>query len=191
MKTLFTITAALLLLTVSCESKMSPAEELALDKEVEAQIEKDLEKARMEEMKADFSWKYETETDEMTSKKVKHAQITSPDVAVFDFPYEGSQFLTLYLRNNDGKVDAFISISEGQFHEDYDNPTINFRFDQDPPIAFTVSESADADAAIRFINKSDAFIKRLKTAKTLKIEAMFYEQGNRIFNFDVSGLKWD
>jgi len=41
-----------------------------------------------------------------------------------------------------------------------------------------------------FIGNYNSFVAELKKAKTLRIEALFFSQGSRIFEFEVAGLKW-
>ncbi len=179
------------LFVFSCTPKMTPAEEMALEAKAEQMVEETAENAEKDALKEMFLWQYSDAVDEMTSKKNYFARITSPDVAEFDFPY-GSEYMTMTVRNMNGSDDVLLEVTDGQFHEeDYNNPTVTVRFDDAEATAYSVDKSADGSSKLRFILNSDKFIKNLKAAKTLKIQAQFYNQGNHIFGFDVKGLKWE
>jgi hypothetical protein len=41
-----------------------------------------------------------------------------------------------------------------------------------------------------FIHDEEKFISQLRNANQVKIEADFYQEGRRVFEFDVGGLDW-
>ena len=68
---------------------------------------------------------------------------------------------------------------------------ITARFDDGSARRYYVNESADGSSDCLFINKKSDFIMRCKKAKSIKIEAPFYQEGIAVFNFKVDKpLKW-
>ena len=53
--------------------------------------------------------------------------------------------------------------------------------------------SSDADTGILFLNGNvSSFIKKLKTAKQIKVQASFFQEGDRTFTFTTPvGLEWE
>lgn len=137
-----------------------------------------------------YSWQYDESKDEMSDKTTYNATILSRDIAMLDFPYEGGTTMKLFIRNKGGQQDAFIRCENGQITDDYDNRTLTIRFDDEPAVRYEVLESADGDSEFRFIYAANKFIKKLKTAKKVKIQVQFYNNGTHIYNFDTEGLKW-
>lgn len=187
MKILFTTITLFLL--VACNNS-NPVSDAELEQKAQEAADKAIEQAEADAMKELYSWSYETEKDDMSDEVNRFASITSPDVAEFDFPYEGGQYLTLTIREMDGLEAVLIQISKGQFHTNYDDEFVLVKFDGNDPVKYSVSEPSDGSSNVLFINNDQDFISKLKKAKTLKIEAQFYNNGSRVFSFNVKGFKW-
>ncbi len=163
--------------TVSTESLSSSMEKSSIEKEDEK------------------GWEYSENIDEMTSSKTLFATIVSDNSEEFDFPYGGGSDLYLYVRTSKkfGK-DVYIKISKGQFicSEYQGTNYVNVRFDEDAPMKFRTSEPSDGSADLLFLGNSTKFINRAKTAKTIKIEAPFFQEGWRVFTFTTDKpLVWN
>lgn len=139
--------------------------------------------AELEEEYDVHKWQYDEFEDEMTSEKAFVAKIQSSDIAHFEFPYQGGSTLTLNIRKNGKELDAYIQISKGQINTDYQNPTVTFRFDEEPPVEFEVVETTDNDNTMRFIVKAPKLIEKLSKCTTFKIKCEFYTEGSHVFNF--------
>lgn len=176
---------------LSCGDGKPKLSEAELDEMVEKQFQEKMEAIEKEAMEDQFKWIYENEKDDMTDEIRHIARITSRDIARLDFPYEGGTYLTLYVRKQGNKQAVFVSSSNGQIHDDYRNPIMTVRFDDDEPINFGVSESSDNESTIRFINSPDKFIERLKKSKKLKIQVEYYSNGRHVFTYDTNDLKWE
>lgn len=137
------------------------------------------------------SWVYSPFVDEMTEDTINHAYILSNDYVNLDFPYEGNTHLTIHLRQKGNTPEAFIISSDGQITDDYNNAILTAKFDDGEPINFSVSESADNDSKIRFIDNASKFTKLIKASKKTLIKIMYYDNGSFTFHFDTDGLKWD
>jgi len=64
------------------------------------------------------------------------------------------------------------------------------RFDDSELWKFDIGEPVESTTGLLFIHDKEEFISQLRKAKSLKIEADFYQEGPRVFEFDVRGLDW-
>ncbi|WP_442795328.1 hypothetical protein [Pelobium manganitolerans] len=144
-----------------------------------------------ETVKEFTSWTYSDDVDEMTDKKTFYASTTSTNIIEFDFPYNGGSSFTLVIRKNSGGTDVYIKVSKGQFLGDYSgNRYLKLRFDDGKAVNYSYSMASDGSSDIVFVNNVHQLISKLKNAKKLKVSAEFYQEGNRIMEFDVSNLQW-
>lgn len=150
--------------------------------------------AAREETKDLKTWDYTTDTDEMNDSKSRFASLTSDNTVDFDFPYQGGSSLTLTIRYmKKYGTDVYIKISSGQFicNEYEGTNNVRVRFDNASPVKFSTNEPSDGSSDMLFLNNAKKFIKLAKQAKTIKIEAPFYQEGNRVFTFTVDKpLEW-
>ena len=138
------------------------------------------------------NWRYDESTDNMTSKTVYLAHCISENELDFKFPYSGGVQGKLNLRLKNGESDVYLNISKGQFMPSImQEKSIRVRFDNDNPMSFTYSSASDGSPDIIFLNSVQKFIKRLKSANKVLIEAEYFNEGNRQFEFNVSNLKWN
>ena len=137
------------------------------------------------------NWGYSTEADEMTSKNTYTAVVTSNNLQEFDFPYNGgvSGHLTLRKHPRYGK-DVIFSVDKGQILcHSYGDCSITVRFDKKPPITLAGNPPEDNSSTHVFLPYQRLF-KLIKSSKIMLIEANFYQEGNRSFEFDTSKLSW-
>jgi len=135
------------------------------------------------------AWHYYSTQDDMTSKTVRFADLQSENLVNFDFPYQGEQCATLQIRRHPRYGnDVILSIQRGQFLTRYDGTKVLVRFDDHAPVSFTAFEPADHDSKVIFINGFARFITSMKKAKEVRIEAPFYREGTRVFEFNVDGF---
>lgn len=139
-------------------------------------------------------WEYFDSVDEMTDKKTYMAEIVSENDVNFDFPYQGGSKLSFTIRESPqyGK-DMLIRISKGQFNIGIYGETIKVRFDDEPAFDVKCTESSDYSTDVLFLNTKfyKKMLEKLKTSKTMKINAEFFNEGNHTFTFIVSGLEWN
>lgn len=133
-------------------------------------------------------WKYSEKQDAMTSKTIKYAEVYSSNLVEFGFPYQGGTTGRILIRRKDGIDEILFSIDKGQFNSSPDK--IRLRFDENPPIVNTISRTSDGSSNVLFIDNSSNFIQNMKNAQKLKIEAEFFREGNKVFEFNVKDLKW-
>jgi hypothetical protein len=123
----------------------------------------------------------------------KVAQIVSSNTVRFGFPYQGETRAALQLRESpEHGQDIMLRVERGQFVSSYTRDFVTVRFDDGPLLKFGIGEPVDGTTGLLFIrdNVHEEFMSDLPKAKSLKIEADFYQEGRRVFEFDVRGLNW-
>jgi hypothetical protein len=140
------------------------------------------------------TWSFKTEKDAMTDSKNIWANLTSDNIVDFSAPYDGGSNLTITIRYmKKYGFDAMLQISSGQFDANEYSGTnyITARFDGGSARKYYVNEPSDGSSDYLFIRKKSDFIMRCKKAKSIKIEAPFYQEGTAVFNFKVDkALEW-
>lgn len=136
-------------------------------------------------------WQYDEHSEKMGRGTVKLATVRSLNEVEFGFPYHGPQRATLQLRIHPkyGK-DVTIAVEKGQFLCGFRNCQVSVRFDNGKAQNFSAVEPADHSTTMLFLHSYDRFLPSVRKAKKVYIEALFYQQGTRVFEFDISGLKW-
>lgn len=135
-------------------------------------------------------WTYSETTDEMDNSKNRYASTTSTNTLNFEFPYGETDF-ELVIREKKNSTDVYMTCSSCQFLTGImDEKTYRFKFDEEPPVKFSVSSASSGGADIVFFNSEKKLISKIKKAKRLKIEAEFYDSGFKTIDFNIEGLKW-
>jgi hypothetical protein len=168
------------------------AELLKERKEADLKIRQQQEAKREQEAAAlGLRWEYEERSEQMGRGTVKLATVRSLNEVEFDFPYRGLQRATLQLRIHPkyGK-DLTLEVEKGQFLCGFRNCQVSLRFDNGKAQNFSAVEPADHSTTMLFIRGYDRFLASARKSKKVYIEALFYQQGTRVFEFDISGLKW-
>jgi hypothetical protein len=151
------------------------------------------EKKTTEELKAPEElkrgWSYRESEDGMDGSKRYFANITSTNKIQFQFPYnvKGGSSFELTVRNMKNKNEVLLKAEKGHFM----GKTCRVKFD-DTIVNYGTSGTSDLSSGLIFFDNPKKFIGSLKTAKKLNIECEFFQEGNRIIEFDdVQGLEWD
>ncbi len=142
------------------------------------------------------SWELSEKQDEMTDKMTYYASIISDNRVKLEFPYDtplGSELRITIRKSSTKGTDVYMQISRGQMlSSDFGNNKVSVRFDDAQPIKYSTSESSTGESEVLFIRNTQDFIKRAKTAKRIKVEVPFFEQGNHIFSYELDEpLKWE
>lgn len=130
----------------------------------------------------EISWSYSTEKDEMGRGDTKFATLPSTDdkftLTIRNSPKYGND---IYVSNEDEWFDTEL-MGNSYLKAKFDDGTIK-------TFAFVGPEGSVATQA--FIKDYKGFIKELKTAKKLIIEARFVNKGEQTITFNVANLKWE
>jgi hypothetical protein len=136
------------------------------------------------------SWLYSEHEDEMGRGTVRLALVTSLNVANFGFPYEGTQHATLKLQKGEGdRPSVWLQMEHANI---VNSAPIRARFDGGKPQRFDVVQTTDYKSdRVGIVGEGySRFMNQLRRAKKLQIEATFFQEGTRVFEFDVHGLEW-
>ena len=167
---------------------LTPEEKAAEEKQRVAEA---VTKKEAELRQLGLRWSYEESSDQMGRGKIKTANINSVNKVNFGFPYQGAQRGWLLLRQHPkhGK-DVIFGIDRGQFLCRIDACSVNVRFDNGKAQSYSAGEPADHSTTVLFIRNYDRFLANARKAKTVYIEAQFFQEGTRVFEFAIEGLKW-
>ncbi len=161
------------------EDWKSPAEKAALAKA----------KADEELREQGLKWNLNTYTDEMSGQPVKTATVKSLNTVNFDFPYAGEQRATLQVRQHPRYgLDILLSIEKGQFQCRLRDCPLVLRFDAGGMQRNDAGRPEDYSSELVFLENVSQVLGQLKRSRTLKIQATFYNEGNRLFEFNTEGL---
>lgn len=136
----------------------------------------------------DNQWTYKQGADPMQKGLIYQAQILSTNTVNFDFPYSGPQHGVLTLRTHPrhGKEIIF-NIERGQFLcSSYNGCTVLIRFDDEEPVKYSASTTADRSSETIFIGNYSRFVGKMLKSKRIRISADIYKENAPIFEFDVS-----
>jgi hypothetical protein len=135
------------------------------------------------------SWVYDEQTDKMGRGTVRHASIESTNLVSFGWPYHGAQRARLHLRiHPTWGSDVILALTKAHFLCRLDGCEVTVRFDDGKPQTYRAGEPADHSIDTIFIKDYNRFVSQLKRAKTVRIEAQFYQEGTRVFEFNAAGL---
>ncbi len=136
------------------------------------------------------NWTYSTNEDSM-GRTVSFADVTSSNTLDFDFPYQGAQHGRLVVRETTKTgMQASVRIERGQFLCHVSDCSVNVRFDDGPVRTVSAQGAADYSTTILFLESSESFFARMRKAKIMRVEAMFYQQGSQTLQFNVDGFTW-
>lgn len=137
-------------------------------------------------------WNYNQFEDPMSGGTTKTAEVYSMNTFEFDSPYSGPQQALLTLRQHPryGK-DAFLTIERGQLLcRPYNDCEVTVRFGEGKPQSFSAVKPDDNSSTALFIANYQRFLRGVKGSKIVRISAPVYQEGNVVFEFDTTDLKW-
>lgn len=139
-------------------------------------------------------WTVRESIDEMTDSKNVRKSLESENEVEFSFPYDGGSSLKIEViyRKKDGS-NVILRISNGQLLESFNGANcVTMRFDEEESQKFYTTSPADGSSDCLFLQNPQKFIKRAKTAKTIKVQVPVFQEGNPIFTFKVDvPLTWE
>ncbi len=137
-------------------------------------------------------WDYQTYQDEMSGKLAQTAAVTANERLSFRFPYNGGSFATLLLRKHPRTgTDVILMVDKGHFLcNSYDGCSVSIKFDDGKPVRYSANPPADHSRDALFLKPKATLISAIKRAGTVRIEAQFYQDGNRVMTFQTEHLDW-
>lgn len=138
-------------------------------------------------------WEYDASIEKMTGKKNATATITSDNQLSFGFPYAGSNFGFLLVRQHPQYgLDVVVSIGKGQMLcSSYGGCPVKVKFDNAPPVTFSGNGPADHSSTSIFLDNPQRFIAAAKKAKKILVQFNAYQNGAPVLEFSSpSSLQW-
>lgn len=135
-------------------------------------------------------WHYSADEDPMGRGTTYVAWVSSSNTVEFSFPYQGAQRATLMLRSHPryGK-DIIFSIEKGQILcRSYKPCNVLVRFDDEQANSYSAVGPDDNSSTHIFLQGYSRFMAKLVKAKRIRISVTVYQQGDPVFDFDISGL---
>lgn len=164
-------------------------------REAEERQKEETKKAKEEgdKRRLGIKWNYQVSEDPMGRGKIKNAVLSSVNQVEFQFPYAGAQRGTIQLRLHPKLgQDAILFVQRGQFKcSSINRCLISVKFGDKKPLSFEALEPSDGSTNYLFVKDSKRFIAGMKNEDRLLVEVEFFQEGNRVFEFDVSGLQWE
>jgi hypothetical protein len=140
----------------------------------------------------DAKWDYGSAEDAMRGTTSKWATINSPSEVNLPSPYDGDNVATLEVAGGGGVI---LSVTKGQFlcHSD---GYVSIKFDGGPIYTYPCSTPDSGNTETLYINsayspekgQSADPLDGIAKAKSIIIEAPFFDAGTRQFTFHVEGL---
>jgi hypothetical protein len=138
------------------------------------------------------NWAYSEEKDKMEGTTIYFASCISTNKIDFAFPYDGGSYFTLWIRKSAIGNEIILQVSKGQFIGSFmSSGSIKAKFDDTKPVSFAYNSTNDGSMNQIFIENSNRFLKRLKKSKKIMIEALFFNEGTKVIEFNVEGLVWN
>ena len=142
--------------------------------------------------KTKYQWQYSQDTDPMTSDERYFASIYSMTWLSFKFPYNGGSEAYLVVRNMDGDNEVYLKVTKGQFISSYNySECLRMRFDNEKPIDVFYTSPSDGSHDLIFLDSAGELIERIKKAQSFIIEVAFYQEGNKLLNFNSDDFVWN
>ncbi len=129
-------------------------------------------------------WVYGYRKDKMTGKNVSLATSSAKESLDFKFPYAGKNVPTLTVRKTDKLFEILLRVEKGQFmcHSEC---MITMKFDQKAPVNFSAIGPSDGSTEILFLSPASKIVGMIKQAKTVLVQATFYQEGTRTMTFPI------
>ena len=142
---------------------------------------------------AEGRWAYAEREDVMTGQVTRSAWVKSRNTHEFGFPYGGGARGEVTLRRHPRHgMDVMVSVDRGQILcSSYNGCRVMVRFDDREAIRFKGAEPADHGSTTVFLEPAAKFVKEAKRSKRAAVELEFFQEGTRVFLFDVAGLVWE
>lgn len=138
-----------------------------------------------------LAWNYSDSEDSMSGKPIRRAYVSSINTVDFKFPYSGTQRATLTIRKHPRwGTSVYIAIEKGQFVCGYDDCDVRVRFSKGNAQRMGASEPDDHSSNLLFISNASSFINQARKSDKVYIETDVYQEGSRVFEFDISDLEW-
>ena len=136
-------------------------------------------------------WSYYVDRDELSSTATTVATVLSRNSVSLTSPVRSTTRARLTIRQQPDELPHLVfTVSNGILMCDA-TCDVRMKFDEENPIRWgATTNAADGSYDTMFLGGGWQFVDMVTGHKSLRIEVMFFQQGTRIFNFDLSGYQW-
>jgi len=133
------------------------------------------------------TWRYSEQEDAMGRGSGRRAVIASLNTVRLKFPYGDTHMLVRLEENPTNGKNVVLVVESGQFFD----RSVTVKLDDGPLKTFHILLSSDGRSNVVGLDVDyNEFVAELTAARTMKIEAGFFQEAPRVFTFDVQGLNW-
>jgi len=132
-------------------------------------------------------WTHHATADKMTDERIDISSLKSLNTVNLQFPYEGEQRATIFLRTKAGKQEVGFRIEKGQmFPTDLaiGQARANIRVDG-VPLVSKIAGTTGYNTELCFL-LHEQLPDLLRTGSELRIEVELYNETNKVFVFDLT-----
>jgi len=168
----------------------------AINEAIEEAIDEVIEEKKEERIvkrKNDWDWSYEVDSNPMDGDNI-YAHAKSKNTISLDFPYQGEQAAILVLTNQEhkGKVGVKFGVPRGQIMCMVGvGCDVRIKLDGQPAFSWRAHPAASGESNIILFANASRLINKLKGSKKIYIEVLFFQNGSKIMEFDLSTLSWE
>lgn len=140
------------------------------------------------------NWQYTSDTDQMSSTVTINAINSAKEKLQFSVPYDGGATASLVIRHDAGGNGIIFMVSKGQMvSQEVNLISLKLRFDNNPPEIDTFAFAGGGMTNVVLMGgyRADKLIEKIKKAQKVLVQASYFNDGDKIASFDVSGLKWN
>lgn len=130
-------------------------------------------------------WMYADDVDPMTGKKESTATLMSVTMPAFSFPYNGTNIVTLMVRQHPTYGEGVIlHMTKGQLLcRSYEPCQVKVRFDDKPPQVYNGYPPADHSSNLAFLRPTGKFIAEASKAKKILVQIDVFKEGAPVLEF--------
>lgn len=138
------------------------------------------------------AWVYRTSTDKMDGSVSNIAFLRSTNTLSFDFPYNDrdNRGKLIIRKNKKTGLNIMLGVDKGQFLCSVYDCQVRVKFDDEAPVDWKASETADRSSDMVFLMNESAFLNKLKKAKLVRIQPNFFRVSGVVLEFNTEGLVW-
>ncbi len=141
---------------------------------------------------APAGWLYFQTRDDMIGDVTRHARVLSLSNLAEGTARDHGSTGVLELRASPAYGrSVIITLKRAAFDTVSENCELRARFDSGEVAVFQVAGSADEANATLVVTDKQAFTDRLRSARTLELDAVLSKTTERTAQFDVAGLRWN
>ena len=119
---------------------------------------------------------------------LQKATLNSINQLELPYPYGGGSTVTLTIRNRDGAITVFFSVSKGLLASSFQGGTALIRINGGRLVTYALSAAANGRGNLLFVDDSPQLIKQLRIATVMIVQLKVAGQKTHKIRFNAAGL---